>query len=165
VNDAIAGPAGRIPATDDDPAPLESFVRCLEGAGYRVATAASLQEGLRVAAGQPFQVCLLGGDRGHAAAVEAMPRQGEPAPDPGVVVVTVILSGGEVADDAPPSPGTPALADGPPLPAIGAPVTLDALERCHIEAVLAGSQTLDAAARTLGIDSSTLYRKRKAYGL
>jgi transcriptional regulator with PAS, ATPase and Fis domain len=50
-------------------------------------------------------------------------------------------------------------------PAVGAPVTLDHLQRRHIEAVLAGSQTLDAAARTLGIDSSTLYRKRKAYGL
>src|SRR5687768_576798 len=56
-------------------------------------------------------------------------------------------------------------ADGDAAPAVGAPVTLDLLERKHIEAVLAGSTTLDAAARTLGIDSSTLYRKRKAYGL
>ena len=50
-------------------------------------------------------------------------------------------------------------------PAVGAPVSLQLLERRHIEAVIAGSDTLDAAARTLGIDSSTLYRKRKAYGL
>ncbi|KFN48088.1 sigma-54-dependent transcriptional regulator [Arenimonas metalli] len=53
----------------------------------------------------------------------------------------------------------------PQAPAVGAPVTLEALERSHIEAVIAASETLDAAARTLGIDGSTLYRKRKAYGL
>lgn len=47
----------------------------------------------------------------------------------------------------------------------GTPITLDQLERLHIERVLADSESLDAAARTLGIDSSTLYRKRKAYNL
>jgi NtrC-family two-component system response regulator AlgB len=47
----------------------------------------------------------------------------------------------------------------------GAPFSLEELERLHIEGVLARSETLEAAARTLGIDSSTLYRKRKAYGL
>lgn len=47
----------------------------------------------------------------------------------------------------------------------GDAVTVDALERAHIEAVLARSDSLDAAARTLGIDSSTLYRKRKRYEL
>ena len=59
----------------------------------------------------------------------------------------------------------PAAAEGAAVVVPGAPVTLDELERRHIEAVLAESETLDAAARTLGIDSSTLYRKRKAYGL
>lgn len=47
----------------------------------------------------------------------------------------------------------------------GAPISLDELERLHIERVLAASESLDAAARTLGIDASTLYRKRKLYGL
>jgi NtrC-family two-component system response regulator AlgB len=50
-------------------------------------------------------------------------------------------------------------------PRIGAPLSLDDLERAHIAAVLATSDTLDQAARTLGIDSSTLYRKRKQYAL
>ena len=49
--------------------------------------------------------------------------------------------------------------------AVGAPVSIDVLERAHIEAVMASADTLEAAARTLGIDGSTLYRKRKAYGL
>ncbi|HSX71744.1 MAG TPA: helix-turn-helix domain-containing protein, partial [Pseudomonas sp.] len=43
--------------------------------------------------------------------------------------------------------------------------TLEDLERAHISAVLASSSTLEQAAQTLGIDVSTLYRKRKQYGL
>jgi two-component system, NtrC family, response regulator AlgB len=50
-------------------------------------------------------------------------------------------------------------------PRIGASFTLQELERAHILAVLASSPTLDAAARTLGIDASTLYRKRKHFGI
>jgi NtrC-family two-component system response regulator AlgB len=45
------------------------------------------------------------------------------------------------------------------------PQTLDELERVHIQSVLARSDTLENAARTLGIDVSTLYRKRKRYGV
>ncbi|MGN6314171.1 MAG: sigma-54-dependent transcriptional regulator [Rhodanobacteraceae bacterium] len=45
------------------------------------------------------------------------------------------------------------------------PQTLDELERVHIRSVLARSDTLENAARTLGIDVSTLYRKRKRYGV
>jgi NtrC-family two-component system response regulator AlgB len=45
------------------------------------------------------------------------------------------------------------------------PQTLDELERVHIQTVLARSDTLENAARTLGIDVSTLYRKRKRYGV
>lgn len=47
----------------------------------------------------------------------------------------------------------------------GDDVTVDALERAHIEAILTSASSLDSAARTLGIDASTLYRKRKRYGL
>ncbi len=50
-----------------------------------------------------------------------------------------------------------------PLP--GDPVSLDALEREHILKVLAATPTLEDAARTLGIDASTLWRKRKKYGV
>ena len=47
----------------------------------------------------------------------------------------------------------------------GDEVTVEQLERAHIEAILGQAPSLDAAARTLGIDASTLYRKRKRYGL
>jgi NtrC-family two-component system response regulator AlgB len=48
---------------------------------------------------------------------------------------------------------------------VGRAVTLDDLEREHIRRVLADGGSLDEAAQTLGIDPSTLYRKRKRYGL
>ena len=48
---------------------------------------------------------------------------------------------------------------------IGAALSLEELEKAHIAAVLASSNTLDMAAKTLGIDASTLYRKRKQYNL
>ena len=41
------------------------------------------------------------------------------------------------------------------------PVTLDELEAEHIRRVVASAPSLDEAAKILGIDPSTLYRKRK----
>ena len=52
-----------------------------------------------------------------------------------------------------------------PLASVGSDISLEQLERQHIEAILARAETLDRAAAILGIDASTLYRKRKAYGL
>ncbi len=62
------------------------------------------------------------------------------------------------------------IASGPPDRAgsaveVGGPIPLDRLEMEHIRRVLAASPSLEAAAKTLGIDPSTLYRKRKGYGL
>jgi NtrC-family two-component system response regulator AlgB len=50
-------------------------------------------------------------------------------------------------------------------PRVGDDVTIDALEREHVARVLARAATLEEAARILGIDESTLWRKRKRYGL
>ncbi|MBO3275959.1 sigma-54-dependent response regulator transcription factor AlgB [Pseudomonas schmalbachii] len=55
--------------------------------------------------------------------------------------------------------------DGNNAPRIGEPLSLEELERAHISAVMATSATLDQAAKILGIDTSTLYRKRKQYNL
>jgi NtrC-family two-component system response regulator AlgB len=49
--------------------------------------------------------------------------------------------------------------------AVGARVTLDALETEHIRRILAVARNLDEAAKTLGIDPATLYRKRQKLGL
>src|SRR5690606_28815561 len=50
-------------------------------------------------------------------------------------------------------------------PQVGDPLSLQDLENAHISAVLASSESLDQAAKTLGIDASTLYRKRKQLSL
>ena len=48
-------------------------------------------------------------------------------------------------------------------PQVGGDFSLDAIEREHIMRVIARSATLDEAAAALGIDASTLWRKRKKY--
>ena len=48
---------------------------------------------------------------------------------------------------------------------VGALVSLEVLEREHLARVVAQSPSLEAAARTLDIDATTLQRKRKRYGL
>lgn len=57
----------------------------------------------------------------------------------------------------------PSSAEAPVL--LGADVSLEALEREHIARVLAQASSLESAARILGIDATTLHRKRKRYGL
>lgn len=48
---------------------------------------------------------------------------------------------------------------------VGSAVTIDQLEAEHIRQVLANTPTIEQAAATLGIDPSTLYRKRRRHGL
>jgi NtrC-family two-component system response regulator AlgB len=61
----------------------------------------------------------------------------------------------------------PALVGLPPQTGIevGGRVTLDQLEAEHIRRILAATPTMEEGAAVLGIDPSTLYRKRKRYGL
>jgi two-component system, NtrC family, response regulator AlgB len=77
----------------------------------------------------------------------------------------VLLSRDDAIDvkDLPASVSAPIPASQPL--ALGEDLPIDALEIEHIRRVLAASPTLEDAARTLGIDPSTLYRKRKRFGL
>jgi NtrC-family two-component system response regulator AlgB len=50
-------------------------------------------------------------------------------------------------------------------PELGAEVALEEIEREHIARVVARAASLDAAAKLLGIDTTTLQRKRRRYGL
>jgi NtrC-family two-component system response regulator AlgB len=80
-----------------------------------------------------------------------------------VIERAVILAPGEAIEPA----DLPEAFHGQSVPAtvVGARVTLEAIEAEHIRRVLAGAPTLDDAARTLGIDPATLYRKRQKLGL
>ncbi len=49
------------------------------------------------------------------------------------------------------------------LPQLGGDATLDEIEKEHMERVIARTQTAEEAARILGIDASTLWRRRKRY--
>ena len=46
---------------------------------------------------------------------------------------------------------------------VGDLISLDELEREHIRQVIAKTKNLGEAARVLGIDAATLYRKRKRW--
>jgi NtrC-family two-component system response regulator AlgB len=74
----------------------------------------------------------------------------------------VILTGGQLVGlaDLPAQIGSPR-----PGIEVGGRVTLDQLEAEHVRRVLASTATIEEAAAVLGIDPSTLYRKRKRYGL
>jgi NtrC-family two-component system response regulator AlgB len=52
-----------------------------------------------------------------------------------------------------------------PEPRVGSDISLDDLEKEHILRVLSRKATLEEAALSLGIDTSTLWRKRKKYGV
>jgi NtrC-family two-component system response regulator AlgB len=53
----------------------------------------------------------------------------------------------------------------PELPMPGQPISLEALTGLHIQKVLEQSDSMEQAASILGIDTATLYRKRKKMGL
>jgi NtrC-family two-component system response regulator AlgB len=76
----------------------------------------------------------------------------------------VILASGPLVGlaDLPAAVGAPPRAEGIDL---GGRVTLDQLEAEHIRRILASTPTIEEASAVLGIDPSTLYRKRKRYGL
>jgi two-component system, NtrC family, response regulator AlgB len=52
-----------------------------------------------------------------------------------------------------------------PIAKIGDPVSLEKLEEMHIRRVLAGARSFEEAAEVLGMDSVTLWRRRKKYGI
>jgi NtrC-family two-component system response regulator AlgB len=48
---------------------------------------------------------------------------------------------------------------------IGDPIPLERVEELHIRAVLASTKSIDEAAKVLGMDTVTLWRRRKRYGI
>jgi NtrC-family two-component system response regulator AlgB len=73
----------------------------------------------------------------------------------------VILSSGQVL--TPQSFPERIAPPGGSAPSVGGDFTLDAVEREHILRVLARARTQEEAAQILGVDASTLWRKRRKY--
>jgi NtrC-family two-component system response regulator AlgB len=73
----------------------------------------------------------------------------------------LILASGQVLE---PESFPERIATQPTTPVLGGDFTAEKIEREHILRVLARAATLEDAARVLGIDASTLWRKRKKWG-
>ena len=57
------------------------------------------------------------------------------------------------------------LTPAPLEPKVGDLVPLETIEEMHIRQVLAATRSLEEAARVLGMDPVTLWRRRKKYGV
>ena len=64
-----------------------------------------------------------------------------------------------------PAESTGSESGGDHLPEVGSLITLEQLEELHLRKVLETTPKLTEAAKVLGIDQATLYRKRKKIGL
>ena len=73
----------------------------------------------------------------------------------------LILSPGQVLE---PESFPERIAAQPTTPVLGGDFTTEEIEREHVLRVLARAPTLEDAARVLGLDGSTLWRKRKKWG-
>ena len=106
-----------------------------------------------------------------ATAEEAMRRHGWPGnlrELRNAVERAVILGSRQVIDPGDLGLTTVTSSDSDSLPRpphVGALISIEALEREHIARVVAQASSLEAAARILDIDATTLQRKRKRYGL
>lgn len=74
-----------------------------------------------------------------------------------------LLEPEDLGIEAPPVEGERARGTAPVI--LGGDITIEQLEVEHIARVIARAPSLESAARVLGIDPTTLQRKRKRYGL
>ena len=105
---------------------------------------------------------ILGFTDAAQAALQHYPWPGNVRELRNVIERAVLLSTGEtIGLECLPLHLTPA----PPPPKVGDLVSLETIEEMHIRQVLAATKSLEEAARVLGLDPATLWRRRKKYGI
>jgi NtrC-family two-component system response regulator AlgB len=82
-----------------------------------------------------------------------------------ILSASAVIEPADLGLPAPPASAAGAARASGSVVAVGANVSLEDLEREHIARLVARVPSLEAAARVLGIDATTLQRKRKRYGL
>jgi two-component system response regulator RegA len=189
-NDSPNGSSARqvcVLIVDDDKDCRRMLTICLEDIGCEVLAAATAEQALAAAATHPPDLALVDLNLGrHASGLELVPKLLVLRPDLRIIMITGTAKVGDVVEavkrgafDFLPKPFKPdqirqlvaKLADDAPhpatldadLPEFGGNYTLEQIERRHILALLARNDKLDEVAHTLGIDVSTLWRKRKKY--
>jgi NtrC-family two-component system response regulator AlgB len=106
--------------------------------------------------------CILGFTDAAQAALQNYPWPGNVRELRNVIERAVLLSAAETIG---PECLPPYLTPAPLLPQVGDLVSLETIEELHIRQVLAATKSLEEAARVLGLDPVTLWRRRKKYGI
>jgi NtrC-family two-component system response regulator AlgB len=170
----IGAPAPSVLVIDDDKNIRGTLTLCLEDMGCVVVTASNGTSALAALDRRPFDLALLDLQLGVEHGIALLPRLLVARPGLAVIIITAqaaIETAVEAiklgAVDYLPKPFTPAqirhVVGKIAAPRLGGAFTLDQIEREHIERVVAHTAKLDDAAAILGIDTSTLYRKRKRW--
>jgi DNA-binding NtrC family response regulator len=185
----------RILIVDDEPTIRRTLRIALEAMGHEVAEAASGEQALEQAELTTCDVALVDLRLGGESGLDLLEKLREGWPPLAIVVITAhpsIATAVEAmrrgAFDYLPKPFSPAevkvvlervaqslaelperivqtqASDGGPIE-VGHRVSLERVEIEHIRRVLNQCTSLEEAAQVLGIDPSTLYRKRKRLGL
>ncbi|MGA9756401.1 MAG: DNA-binding response regulator [Desulfobaccales bacterium] len=169
----------RVLIIDDEKNLRITLSACLETMGCRVTAIASASEALAVLEHQPFDLAFLDLRLKEMSGLDLIPKLLSISPHLHIVIITAYATIETAVEaikrgamDYLPKPFTleqirdflnslaARLSD---VPALGGDYSLEQIEREHILRTMARTSTLDEAAHILGIDPSTLWRKRKAY--
>jgi DNA-binding NtrC family response regulator len=169
----------RILIIDDDKNTRITLSACLEAMGYRVTAIATASEALAALERQTFDLAFLDLHLKGMSGMDLISRLLSIRPQLHIVIITAyaimetaIEAIKRGARDYLPKPLALVKirdllnsldAHLSEVPVLGGDYSLEQIEREHILRIMARTSTLDEAAHILGIDPSTLWRKRKAY--
>lgn len=169
----------RVLVIDDEKNIRVTLSACLEAMGCRVTAIATASEALVALERRPFDLAFLDLHLKEMSGLDLIPKLLSLSPHLHIVMITAYATLETAVEaikrgarDYLPKPFTLAqirdllnslaarLSD---VPVLGGDYSLEQIEREHILRIMARTSTLDEAAHILGIDPSTLWRKRKAY--